>query len=144
MLASVTSSVSYSKHIANLYFNSLLLLHPPAPPEVRDLGVTRSVSGEEIAVKWTVPSLVVAKGFVVYIVSFDSSMSSMSGSEGRRKRQDMMTCSQSPCMVPVERGGVDITGLDPAIEYVVSVLPRNGDQEVGPANNMTGEGEGAQ
>lgn len=102
--------------------------------------MTRSVSGEEIAVRWTVPSLVVAKGFVVYIVSFDSSMS---GSEGRRKRQDM-TCSQSPCVVPVERGGVDITGLDPAIEYVVSVLPRNGDQEVGPASNMTSEGEGAQ
>ena len=98
--------------------------------------MTRSVSGEEIAVKWTVPSLMDAKGFLVYIVSFDSSMS---GSEGRRKRQDRMTCSQSPCMVLVEKGGVNITGLDPAIEYMVSVRPHNEEQENGPASNMTGE-----
>ncbi len=76
-------------------------------------------------VTWTVPSLDEAKGFLVYIVDFEPATG------GRRKRQQtagvLCPLSLSPCRVPVEDGGVTVSGLDPNVVYSVMVVAENGD-----------------
>lgn len=63
---------------------------------------------------------------MVYMVHFEPD-------EGgaRKKRQEGGVCSQSPCSVDVEMGGVTITGLDPSVSYILTVQPVNGDMEMG-------------
>ena len=83
-----------------------------------------SASRTEINLAWRVPSLVEARGFVVYIVTFEPS-------GGRKRRQEGGVCSQSPCSVNVEMGGVILTGLDPRVNYVLTVQPVNEDMVMG-------------
>lgn len=93
-------------------------------------------SGIRIDVSWKVPSLIEAMGFVVYEVSFRAAMGG--GAGGRRKRQEG-ECTESPCSVPVEEGGVVITGLDADVNYVVSVQPVNGEGERIDPKAITGK-----
>ena len=77
---------------------------------------------------WNVPTLIEAKGFVSYTVTFDSS------NGARRKRQTGGQCSSSPCNpVPVEEGAVVIAGVDPRTAYSFNVAPMNEENVVGVA-----------
>ena len=86
-------------------------------------------------VTWDVPTLIEAKGFVSYTVTFDRN-------EARRKRQTGGQCSSSPCNpVPVEEGGVVIAGVDPGTTYSLNVAPTNEENGVGVAASRIEPGE---
>ena len=85
---------------------------------------------------WDVPTLMEAKGFVSYTVTFDPS------NEARRKRQTSGQCSSSPCSpVPVEEGGVVIAGVDPGTTYSFNVAPTNEENGMGVAASRIEPGE---
>lgn len=103
-----------------------------APPPVMDLKLVRS-SGTEIMVTWSVPSLVLARGFVDYLLEYSPV------SQVRRRRQSSgSSCTSSPCKVPASRGGVVISGLDPKSSYTVRVSPVNEDGVTGTLMSDTG------
>lgn len=84
---------------------------------------------------WDVPSLVEARGFLEYEVTYES----VAGEGGRRRRQQVSSaCAQSPCNVPVEEGRVTVVGLDPEADYSVVVQPVNEENERGDSVRMTG------
>ena len=55
----------------------------------------------------------------------------------RRRRQTPDECSVSPCNVPVERGGVVISDLDPGTNYDLTVTPSNENGITGVAATAT-------
>ncbi|XP_064386408.1 uncharacterized protein LOC135334957 isoform X2 [Halichondria panicea] len=101
-------------------------LEPPSPSS---LGVSRTV--DTITLSWDVPTLLEARGYVSYTVTFGPSVGA------RRRRQTPDECSLSPCNVPVERGGVVISGLDPGTNYDLTVTPSNEDNITGVAATAT-------
>ena len=107
-----------------------------APPTPTGVISTRS-SGSTIMVTWNVPTLTEAMGFVTYTVTFEPS------SGARRKRQSPSgQCSSSPCNpVPVEEGGVIITGVDPGTVYSLNVAPTNEENVNGIPASSIGPGE---
>ena len=104
-----------------------------APPPVMDLKLVRS-SATEIMVSWTVPSLVLARGFVDYLLEYEEA------GQVRRRRQSSRdsSCTSSPCKVPASRGGAVITGLDPKRSYRVDVSPVNQDGVTGTLMSDSG------
>ena len=102
---------------------------PTEPPSPSSLGVSRTV--DTITLSWDVPTLLEARGYVSYTVTFGPSVGA------RRRRQTPDECSLSPCNVPVERGGVVISGLDPGTNYDLTVTPSNEDNITGVAATAT-------
>ena len=100
---------------------------PLAPPPVTGLTATRS--GDTIVVKWDVISLTMAMGFLDYVVRYGPLNVNL-----ERER-----CTVTSCVaVPMKMGGVNITGLSSSSDYVVSVQPFNGENEVGQVVTKTG------
>ncbi len=115
----------------------MVLTPPPlAPPPVRGLSLSRSSSGSEIDVSWAVLSLVEARGFLNYTISFSTP------ADQRGRRQNSEGCVQSPCVVAMESGGVTIMELDPGSDYLVSVMPVNEENEDGEVASSNGEARG--
>ncbi len=93
-------------------------------------------TGTEAVLRWDVPSLLEAKGFLVYVVTFDPPRT-----VGKRKRQTVgVLCppTSNPCRVGVQEGGVTVSGLDPDVDYRVSVVAENEEQEKGQTATETG------
>lgn len=122
----------YEKGLALLF---MVYKFPLVPPRVQGLNVARI--GTEARVSWTVPSLLEAGGFLTYVVDLSPPRSL----QNRRKRQSTgVLCppSSDPCRVPVQEGGVTLSGLDSDVEYTVSVVAENEDQERGRPITQTG------
>ena len=100
---------------------------PLAPLPVTGLTATRS--GDTIEVKWDVISLKMAMGFLDYVVRYWPPDVTL----------ETERCNDTSCIiVPMKTGGVIITGLSSSSDYVVSVQPFNGENEVGQAVTKTG------
>ncbi len=85
-----------------------------------------SRTADTLSLSWDVPTLIEARGYVSYMVAF-------APNEGaRRRRQTPDECSVSPCNVPVEKGGVVISGLDAGTTYDLTVTPSNEAGVTGP------------
>ena len=86
--------------------------------------------GSEAVLTWRVPSLLEARGFVFYVVDFDPPRSA-----GRRKKRQNENALCPPsfdlCRVPVQLGGVTVSGLDPNVMYTITIVAENEDGERG-------------
>ena len=96
--------------------------------------ITRSDDQTVIILSWGVPTLREARGFVTYEVRFSSSSAKRTTT---RQSNTVCTVSQSLCGVPIEEGGVEVTGADPGLDYTVIVVPVNGEGELGEATTLT-------
>ena len=88
-----------------------------------------------MTVSWTRLTIVQARSFVTYIVTFEEP-------NNRRKRQSGATCTSSPCQVDGSLTSVMITGLDPGTSYNVQVTTMNGGGDMGTGSPvMVSQGE---
>ena len=104
----------------------VFLLISIAPPVsiYNSVKINRSEDGRTARISWTVLSLDVVKGYIKLKIEFPSS---------NRKRQTGTTeCSMSGCLIPYERGGVNVTGLEPDQDVPFRISAQNEEGEVAP------------